>query len=227
MTRPPTCGEARELLPDLALGSLGGDDRARLLDHVAECPRCATEAAGLTNVVDEVVTQLAPRADPPAGFESRVLARIASRAPSTPWWRRPTSLVAAVAVAVAGVSAGLYASSGRSTRLNSEYVQSLQALGGKALRAAPLVQRGHTWGQAFVYEGKGSWVFVSMSWDVPDGEYRVVLDRSDGPSAIVASLHLVHGEGSAGTSVGDTRTVTAVRVLDAAGRTLCRALLPV
>jgi len=53
-----------------------------------------------------------------------------------------------------------------------------------------------------------------------------VLDRSDGPSAMVGSLHLVHGEGSAGTTVGDTHTVTAVRVLDAAGHTLCRATLP-
>ena len=226
MTNELTCPAARDLLPDLVLGSLSGDDRARLLDHLGECAACATEAAELTSVVDEVVVHLAPRADPPAGFESRVLARIAPRPATTPWWRRPMTLAAAVAIAVAGTTTGLYATSGGSTRLDAQYVHSLQALGGKELRASPLLQRGHTWGQAFVYEGKQSWVFVSMSWDVPDGTYRVVLDRSDGPSFTVGMIHLAHGEGSAGTTVGDTHTVTAVRVLDATGHTLCRAALP-
>jgi len=226
MTDELTCAATRDLLPDLALGSLPGDDRARLLDHIGECAACATEAAELTSVIDEVVVHLAPRADPPAGFESLVLARIASRPAATRWWRRPMTVAAVVAIAVAGTATGLYVTGGGSSRLDGEYVHSLQALGGKELRAAPLLQRGHTWGQAFVYEGKQSWVFVSMSWDVPDGAYRVVLDRSDGPSLTVGMIRLHRGEGSAGTTVGDTHTVTAVRVLDASGRTLCRAALP-
>jgi len=226
MTGELTCAAARELLPDLALGTLSGDDRAHVLDHLGSCGACTTESAELTAVVDEVVGHLAPHVDPPAGFESRVLARIGPRVPSTPWWKRPVTLAAAALLVVAGTMAGLYATSGAGTGLNAEYVHSLQALGGKELRAAPLTQHGHTWGQAFVYEGKRSWVFVSMSWDVPDGEYGVVLDRSDGPSDTVGSLHLVHGEGSTGTTVGDTRTVTAVRVVDADGRTLCQAVLP-
>jgi hypothetical protein len=69
-------------------------------------------------------------------------------------------------------------------------------------------------------------VFVSMSWDVPDGVYRVMLDRSDGPSLMVTRLRLFRGQGSAGMAVGDTRTVTAVRVLDPSGRTLCTARMP-
>lgn len=226
MTAGLGCASARELLPDLALGTLSGDERARVLDHVGECAACATEAAELSAVVDEVVVHLSPRIDPPAGFESRVLARLAPAPPATPWWRRPMSLVAAVALVLAGTMTGLYVARGGTTALNAEYVHSLQALGGKELRAAALSAHGHAWGQAFVYEGKRSWVFVSMSWDVPDGEYRVVLDRSDGPSDTVGSLHLVDGEGSTGTTVGDTRTVTAVRVVDASGRTLCRAVLP-
>ncbi|HVM63625.1 MAG TPA: zf-HC2 domain-containing protein [Acidimicrobiales bacterium] len=228
MTGELTCAGARELLPELALGTLAGDDRARLLDHLGTCDACATESAELTAVVDEVVGQLAPRVDPPAGFESRVLARIAAPAPApaTPWWKRPATLVAAVALVLAGTTTGLYATRRSPTGLNADYVQSLQALGGKELRAAALTQYGRTWGQAFVYEGKRSWVFVSMSWDVPDGAYSVVLDRSDGPSATVGSLHLVRGEGSTGTTVGDTRTVTVVRVVDASGHTLCQAVLP-
>jgi hypothetical protein len=227
MTGELTCAAARELLPDLALGTLSGDDRARVLDHLGMCDACATESAELTAVVDEVVGHLGPRVDPPAGFESRVLARIAAPARGAPWWKRPVTFVAAVALVLAGTMTGLYAARGGSTRLDAEYVQSLRALGGKQLRAAPLMKHGQSWGQAFVYEGKGSWVFVSMSWDVPDGTYSVVLDRSDGPSATVGMLHLVRGEGSTGTTVGDTRTVTAVRVVDAAGQTLCQAVLPV
>ena len=226
MTGDLTCAAVRDFLPELALGSLSGDDRARVLHHIGTCSACASESSELAFVVDEVVTHLSPHADPPAGFESRVLARMTTAPPRATWWHRPLTLVAAVAIAVAGTTTGLYLTGRGSSRLGGEYVRSLQAMGGKELRAAPLVAHGHAWGQAFVYEGKTSWVFVAMSWDVPDGEYNVVLDRSDGPSATVGSLHLVHGEGSAGTAVGDTRTVTAVRVIDSSGRTLCQAALP-
>jgi len=53
-----------------------------------------------------------------------------------------------------------------------------------------------------------------------------MLDRSDGPSLMVTRLRLFRGQGSAGMAVGDTRTVTAVRVLDPSGRTLCMARMP-
>jgi len=237
MTAPLTCTDARDLLPDLALGMLSGDDRAELIDHLGTCPACAAEAGELSGVVDDILL-VAPEVDPPAGFESAVLARIererhAERAqrvvPGRPAWRRPRVFLGAMAAAVvlvAGTGAAVVAARGSEHGLDEQYVQTIRTLGGKELRAAPLSDHGETWGAAFVYEGRTSWVFVSMSWDAPDGDYRVMLDRSDGPSAMVGRVHLVRGAGSTGMTVGNTHTVTAVRVIDSEGRTVCTAALP-
>jgi len=235
VTGPLTCAEMRDVLPDLALGTLSGDDRASVLDHLGSCPSCAVEAGELSAVVDDILL-LAPEIDPPAGFESAVLARMermdrAERpVPARPAWRRPRLLLGALAaslVLVAGTAVAVAASRGPEHGLDEQYVQAIQTLGGRELRAAPLKASSQVaWGDAFVYEGHTSWVFVSMRWDAPDGDYRVVLDRSDGPSATVGRLHLVRGEGTAGMTVGDTHTVTVVRIVDATGRTMCSAQLP-
>jgi Putative zinc-finger len=230
-TRILTCGEARELIPDLALGTLSGDDRALVLDHLGTCNSCGTEAVDLAAVIDDLL-KLAPHIDPPGGFESKVLARMAAAdavAQRRSAWRRPRVLIgsaAAAVVVVGALSGAIIATRGRTSGLDEQYVQTIRALGGQELRAAPLSAGGAPWGQAFVYRGKSSWVFVSMSWDVPDGDYHIVLDRSDGPSATVARIRLVRGQGSVGMTVGDTRTVTLVRVVDPAGQTVCTAKLP-
>src|SRR5436309_3384041 len=74
-----TCEQTRELLPELALGILGGEDRARALDHLAGCADCSNELASLARSADGLLT-LAPQHEPPAGFEDRVLMRL-RRAP--------------------------------------------------------------------------------------------------------------------------------------------------
>jgi hypothetical protein len=225
---PVTCNEARELLPDLALGVLAGDQRAQVLDHLGACTSCEAETSELSATADELL-KLTPKVDPPAGFESAVLARLAAPSPQPARWRRSRVIVAAVAAAaivLGGVAGLLLATREQEPAIDHRYIDTIQAIGGRDLRAAPLVSGTANWGQAFVFEGKTSWVFVSMSWDVPDGIYHVVLDRSDGPSLTVARLRLLRGQGSAGMTVGDTRTVTDVRVLDPSGRTVCTARMP-
>jgi hypothetical protein len=227
MSPPLTCGDARELLPDLALGVLSGERRAEVLDHIGACAACEAETSELAATVDELL-KLTPKVDPPAGFESAVLARLGPP-PERARWRRPRVLVGALAAAVVVIGGGtglVLTHHQHETSIDHGYAQTIQALGGRDLRAAPLVSGTARWGQAFVFEGKTSWVFVSMSWDVPDGVYHVVLDRSDGPSAMVAPLRLFRGQGSAGMTVGDTRTVTAVRIEDPSGHTLCTARMP-
>ncbi len=226
MSAPLTCTDARELLPDLALGMLGGDQRAEVIDHLGGCAACEAETSELAAAVDDIL-KLTPEMDPPAGFEAAVLALLAEPVRLRSW-RRSRVLVAGVAavlIVVAGVAALFLTTREHDPAIDDEAVHTIQALGGKDLRAAPLQAGGVSWGQAFVFEGKTSWVFVSMSWDVPDGVYHVVLDRSDGPSATVARLHLVRGQASTGMTVGDTRTVTAVRIVDPSGRAICTANL--
>jgi hypothetical protein len=225
---PLTCGDARELLPDLALGVLTGEQRAEVLDHLGACTACEAETSDLAATADELL-KLTPRVDPPAGFESAVLSRLVAPPPEPARRRRSRVLIAAATavVVVIGAMAGLFlATREHEPAIDDRYADTVEALGGKDFRAAPLVSGTAHWGQAVVFEGKTSWVFVSMSWDVPDGMYHVMLDRSDGPSVMVARLRLFRGQGSTGMTVGDTRTVTAVRVLDPSGHTVCTARLP-
>ncbi|MEN3283836.1 MAG: hypothetical protein V7607_4976, partial [Solirubrobacteraceae bacterium] len=70
-----SCDRTRELAAELALGILDGEHRAQALRHLAECPECRHAVEELTAVADELV-MLAPEREPPAGFESRVLARL-------------------------------------------------------------------------------------------------------------------------------------------------------
>src|SRR4029450_14086852 len=88
-----SCEEVRSLVPELALGIAAGDDRARALEHLADCPACRGRLEELSIVADELLL-LAPAQEPPAGFESRVLGRL--EPPARPP-RRRRILVPAVA----------------------------------------------------------------------------------------------------------------------------------
>jgi hypothetical protein len=69
------CAEAQELFPELAAGVAAGDERARALGHLSGCPACRREFAQTAEVIDELLW-LVPQHDPPASFESSVLARL-------------------------------------------------------------------------------------------------------------------------------------------------------
>ncbi len=80
---PQACREADEVLVELALGQVGGEPRAQALAHVDGCARCTAELGSLAAVADELLA-LVPPAEPPAGFESRVLARVGAVGEAAP-----------------------------------------------------------------------------------------------------------------------------------------------
>jgi Putative zinc-finger len=73
----PGCAHVREIAPDLALGLLTGEERAAALEHLEGCQACRAEVASLAGVADDVLLT-APEITPPAGFDGRVLARLAA-----------------------------------------------------------------------------------------------------------------------------------------------------
>lgn len=75
--REMRCPDVREVAPDLALGLLTGEERARVLAHLEQCETCRADVASLATAADEVLLA-APEVTPPAGFRDRVLARIAT-----------------------------------------------------------------------------------------------------------------------------------------------------
>jgi hypothetical protein len=70
-----TCDETRQLAAEAALDLLDGPRRADVLDHVATCAGCRRDLADLATIADALLV-LAPPAEPSAGFEQRVLARL-------------------------------------------------------------------------------------------------------------------------------------------------------
>jgi hypothetical protein len=69
------CARLRELAPELALGVLTGEDRAEARNHLANCPDCREFVLELTSVGDSLLA-LVPGAEPPVGFEDRLLSRL-------------------------------------------------------------------------------------------------------------------------------------------------------
>src|SRR5256885_14859174 len=111
------CAEVREFAPELALGILGGAERAEVVLHVNGCARCQAYVAELTEAAD-AIPQLVPETEPPPGFEARVLRHLgADRRRSRRRWVASIAAVAA-AVAIFSVTVVRVIESGNSSSTN-------------------------------------------------------------------------------------------------------------
>jgi hypothetical protein len=75
MAEHDDCARLRELAPELALGVLTGEERAEARNHLATCADCREYVLELTSVSDGLLA-LVPGAEPPVGFEDRLLSRM-------------------------------------------------------------------------------------------------------------------------------------------------------
>lgn len=161
MTEPgtePSCRQCRKLAAELALGVLPSVERARALAHLDRCTACRNLVSALTRTGDRLV-ELVPSAEPPAGFEDRVMAALVpSASRRLRWWVPAGAVVAAIALLGGGWALG------RATRPGA----SLEA--GSATRAvlfAPLTAGGQEVGQAFLYRGQPSWIYSRWTSTTP------------------------------------------------------------
>lgn len=97
-----TCAELADVAAELALGVLTGRERAMAVAHLDTCDTCREDVRQLM-ATGEQLLELLPPAEPPAGFETRVLERLGLPVPSpepplprqigrrdkTPWRTRP------------------------------------------------------------------------------------------------------------------------------------------
>src|SRR4051794_30909177 len=107
--QPMSCAEVEDLAAELALGGIGGAERAAALAHLARCDPCRALVDQLARAADSILL-VAPSVEPPAGFESRVLARIASAAEPVPLRRRGSRRrlwLGAAAVALVAAMSGV------------------------------------------------------------------------------------------------------------------------
>lgn len=198
MPEPQDCHDVRAVMPELATDVASGEVRARALAHLAGCPECRAELAEVVGTVDALLL-LAPGREPPAGFDVAVMAALD---PPTHRHRVRTGLlVAASLVLVASVAAGVTWWRGADDRVVAdEYGRVLSLADGSHLRAAELTSETTGSGTVFAYEGRPSWMFVTLA-DAPDGTYHVRVVTDDGRSQWVGTCRVSEGAGSWGTTV--------------------------
>ena len=89
---PLSCPDVEELAPELALGTLPGDQRSAVLAHLDGCTDCRRLLNKLSDTADSLLL-MAPEVEPPPGFTRRVMAGL------KPAQRRRWRLVALAAAA--------------------------------------------------------------------------------------------------------------------------------
>jgi hypothetical protein len=216
----------REDAPELALGLLGGEERARAIRHLAECDACREHVRALSDAADEL-TELAPRSEPPVGFEDRVFAALASEAtPATPDRPKRSAraprrrLQLALSVAAVALAAGaVWLAGSRDRDLANEYRDVLAVANGSYFEANHLeAPGGKNVGYAYGYEGRTSWV-LAVLYDLPDGRYRLDAVGPDGERSAIVTVDVTGGHGTAGGALeGAFGDVSEVRLLDERGR---------
>jgi hypothetical protein len=194
MTADDRCDEIRALAAELALGIADGEDRARVLDHVAECADCRREVESFSAVADELLV-LAPEQEPPLGFELRVLRALepprAKRGHKARW----LALAAAIVLVAVGITAGAMLIGFRDERrLADHYRATLAQAQGSYFGAVRLHDSaGEPAGVVFTYRGSPSWLTITVASEHRDSVQGAELVDRSGERFPLASFRLVDG----------------------------------
>jgi hypothetical protein len=220
-----SCAEFYDSAAELALGVLTGRERAEALAHLDHCEACREHVRQLT-MTGEQMLGLLPTAEPPAGFETRVMDRLGLTVPAPqplrhrrrrPTWGHgfsPRRVLAAAAVVV-----GLLGAAVGGWGLHALTAPTASA----TLTSATLVAaRDHDQvGQVFVFNGQPRWMYMSVDLEAGDDTVICQLVGADGHITTVGSFRLADGYGSWGSPAwtGDGAPVGA-RLVTANGTVL-------
>jgi hypothetical protein len=219
------CREVRDLAAEVALGIATGEERARVLEHIAGCTGCRQEIAELAQVADSLLL-LAPEEEPPAGFESRVLRRLDH--PRGSWRRRVAVMGAAACIALVVGAGGVLLALGEDRRLADNYRNALAGANGDYFGVVDLRDEdGEDAGHIFVYEGDPSWVFMRFSEVEMPGEYSMQVMTREGQRLDVGSFDITPEDKSWGGELPvDLDEVATIRCVLRGGAAVMVARLP-
>jgi hypothetical protein len=219
------CREVRDLAAEVALGIATGEERARVLQHIASCTGCRQEIAELAQVADSLLL-LAPEEEPPAGFESRVLRRVEQPRASL---RRRVGVMGAVAcIALVVGAGGVLLALGEDRRLADNYRHALAGANGDYFGVVDLFDEdGEEVGHIFVYEGDPSWVFMRFSEVELPGEYSMQVVTREGQRLDVGSFDITPEDKSWGGELPvDLDEVATIRCVLRGGASVMVARIP-
>jgi hypothetical protein len=209
---PLSCSDVEELAPELALGTLPGDQRSAALAHLDGCTACRRLVNKLSDTADAVLL-IAPEVEPPAGFTQRVMTGLVP--PHRRRWRRVA--LAAAAALVLGFGIGYVPG-----HMGSSSVAMVQV--------ATFVKQGDETvaGQVYARADNPAWVFMTIH-DAGGGDsYACELLLKDGQTVPIGSFKMHGGAGSWGRAVDVTLSrVRSVQLRDAKGDVAATAALRV
>ena len=232
------CEEFANVAAELALGVLTGRERAQALAHLDRCDACRDEVRQLTLTGEELLGLLPPT-EPPAGFETRVLARIGIEAPAPapapaakprgwklPRWFAPgsagiTRRMLATAAVVAALAGAVLGGWGLRSATSSPTASS-------PLTSAALLSADHqTAGKIFLYngtQGTGRWLYMSVDMSSGSGQVTCQVVGKDGHVTTVGSFWVTNGSGSWGSPTpAGTGPLAGARLIGANGAVLATA----
>ncbi len=237
------CTEFADAAAELALGVLTGRERARAIAHLDRCDACRENVRQLTLTGEELLGLL-PAAEPPAGFETRVMERLGLGTPgAVPASRiglagrvrrlgrrlsgwpgrggvcRGRRLLAAAAVAAAVVVAGL-GGWGLRAATSSPPASPLSS-------AALLTAAHRTVGKVYVYDGSARWLYMSVDMDSGNGVVTCQVEGAGGHFTTVGSFRLTGGYGFwGGPAPAGGGSLAGARLVGPDGAVLAAAVFP-
>jgi anti-sigma-K factor RskA len=209
------CAWARDRAEELALGVLDGAERAEVLHHVSACAGCRRLVQELTQVAD-ALPHVAPEAEPPPGFEHRVLARI--RGDRARKLRRRAMVLASTAAAAAILAVA-------TVRIVDATRDSGTTNAAPTLHTVPMTGAdGLTVGRVAVSRGARAQLAVDVDYAVPAGEYALELRAGGDQPTRLGTLRVADGHGEwTGRAELPRRGDATVAMIDGAGAVVCSA----
>jgi hypothetical protein len=224
-----SCADLGNVASELALDILSGEERAAALAHLETCRACRREVALLTDAADEI-RLLVPEIEPPAGFEQRVVARVAAAAAeaeaTSPEVRAPRrsrpfarglAAVAAALVAVLAASA-LVLTGGQDEEAAAARTATMRTIAGQDVGDATL-----TTDPAAIVVDVPDWASLVNSYGATvDATYWLAVEDGDGTRAL---QRLPPVDEHPWTVTLDTppNRVAAVAIVDNGGTVWCTA----
>lgn len=237
------CDAFHDAMAELALGVLDGRERAAALGHVAVCPACRRELARMCEVADRLV-ELTPGAEPPAGFESRVLAVLrqgddpdapvplvasgaqqgGARRPAAHHRRSRRARRGPVALAAAAVVAVALAVGGWAI---GQETGGGPRVGGHAVVTADLRSGRSDLGEVIATTGPEPWMAMAVDTGLGSTAVECQAEGANGAPVDLGWFTLTNGSGYWSAPVARAALpLRAVRILDYEGRTVATATFP-
>jgi len=234
-----SCDQCNELTAELALGVLGGRERAEALAHLSRCARCQDTVSAMTATVGRLV-ELLPEADPPPGFDQRVIAAMtppgfehpAITPPKADARRAHRGVPVAAAVLTGALLAGGGWLFGALFPVNPSGlpISGVQVQPTADVMVSPLLSGDQEIGQAYVYARDPSWIFLSISDPAKSGSIGVSttltceLTNQDGSTVALGKFSLQDGHADWATQTPiDARSFDGAKLTTDTGVTLASA----